>query len=55
MSWSKEQIEIIRRNQAIAARNRCMLENCTYLGLSTEPMELEPMPVDANDSEERTW
>lgn len=52
MAWTKEQIEVMNRNNAIRARNRCMAEHGEYLGLSTEPMELEPMPAASKDQEE---
>lgn len=47
--WTKENTEVMHRNNAIRARNRCMAEHGEYLGLSTEPMALEPMPTAAND------
>ncbi len=50
--WNKDSIEVMKRNHAIQARNRCMAEHGEYLGLSTEPMELEPMPQAANEQEQ---
>ena len=45
--WNKANIEVMNRNNAIRARNRFFEAHGEYLGLSTEPMDLETMPVAA--------
>ena len=43
MPWTKEQVEAIRRNEAIKGHNRLLVDQA-LLGLEFKPMELEPIP-----------
>jgi len=52
MAWTKEQSEVVRRNRAILARNRCFAEHAEWLGLDPTPMELEPIPLLAREQME---
>ena len=44
MAWTKDQVEIMKHNNAIRARNRCMREHSEYLSIEYKEMPLEKMP-----------